>query len=60
MNRIPILAGGAVLAAVVLCGGAVTMANAFSTGEPAERSIRPIPRGAIRPVSRRFVEPAPR
>lgn len=31
MNRIPILAGGAVLAAVVLCGGAVTMANAFTT-----------------------------
>ena len=30
MNRITILAGGAVLAAIVLCGGAVTMANAFS------------------------------
>ncbi|MDP9027920.1 MAG: hypothetical protein M3N46_10290 [Actinomycetota bacterium] len=31
MNRIPILATGAVLASLVLCGGAVTVANAVSS-----------------------------
>ena len=39
MNRIPILAGGAVLAAVVLCGGAVTVANAFSTAQPTSQVL---------------------
>jgi hypothetical protein len=31
MNRISILAGGAVLASLLLCGGAVTVANALSS-----------------------------
>ena len=39
MNRIPILAGGAVLAAVVLCGGAVTVANAVSSGAPSSQVL---------------------
>jgi hypothetical protein len=39
MNRIPILAGGAVLAAVVLCGGAVTVANAVSSGTPSSQVL---------------------
>ena len=39
MNRIPILAGGAVLAAVVLCGGAVTVANAVSTSTPTSQVL---------------------
>ena len=39
MNRIPILAGGAVLAAVVLCGGAVTVASALSAGSPSSEVL---------------------
>jgi hypothetical protein len=39
MNRMPILAGGAVLAAVVLCGGAVTVANAVATSAPSSQVL---------------------
>src|SRR3954454_12594219 len=33
MNRTTVLAGGAVFAALVLCGGGVAMANALTTGD---------------------------
>lgn len=40
MNRVPILAGGAVLAAVVLCCGAVTMASAMGGSAPTSEVLR--------------------
>src|SRR3954463_9741750 len=33
MNRTTVLAGGAVIAALVLCGGSIAMANALTTSE---------------------------
>lgn len=63
MNRIPILSGGAVLAAIVLCGGAVTMANAM-TATPTSQvlgiaGVSSSPTASPTPTESATAEPTP-